>query len=72
MFKLVILVCCIALAAAKPGGVPVAFSAPVSAAHTASIAGYTVPLVYSDYSLPSATYSAHPYALPYSEYFLRR
>ncbi|KPJ16811.1 hypothetical protein RR48_13667 [Papilio machaon] len=71
-----IFACFLALAAAKPGVLPVAYTAPVAAAYTAPVAAaYTAPLAYSAYAAytaPVAAYSAFPYAAPYSAYFLRR
>ncbi|CAG9561175.1 unnamed protein product [Danaus chrysippus] len=73
MFKLFIFACFLALAAAKPGVVPVAYTA---AAYSAPLvaASYPAPLAYSAYSAPLAysAYSAYPYAAPYSAYYLRR
>ncbi|CAK1556219.1 unnamed protein product [Leptosia nina] len=75
MFKLFAFACFLALAAAKPGVFPVAYTAPVAAAYTAPVAAaYTAPVAYtaySAYSAPVAAYSAYPYASPYS-YYLRR
>ncbi|CAK1556220.1 unnamed protein product [Leptosia nina] len=75
MFKLFVFACFLALAAAKPGVFPVAYTAPVAAAYTAPLAAaYTAPVAYtaySAYSAPVAAYSAYPYASPYS-YYLRR
>ncbi|KPI97416.1 hypothetical protein RR46_09323 [Papilio xuthus] len=71
-----IFACFLALAAAKPGVFPVAYTAPVAAAYTAPVAAaYTAPLAYSAYSAytaPVAAYSAYPYASPYAAYYLRR
>ncbi|KPJ16809.1 hypothetical protein RR48_13665 [Papilio machaon] len=71
-----IFACFLALAAAKPGVFPVAYTAPVAAAYTAPVAAaYTAPLAYSAYSAytaPVAAYSAYTYASPYAAYYLRR
>ncbi|KPJ16808.1 hypothetical protein RR48_13664 [Papilio machaon] len=71
-----IFACFLALAAAKPGVLPVAYTAPVAAAYTAPVAAaYTAPLAYSAYSAytaPVAAYSAYTYASPYAAYYLRR
>ncbi|XP_041987517.1 pupal cuticle protein C1B-like [Aricia agestis] len=74
MFKLFLLACFLAVAAAKPGIVPVAYTAPVAAAYTAPVAAaYTAPVAYSAYSAYTAplAYSAYTYASPYS-FYLRR
>ncbi|CAH2039659.1 unnamed protein product, partial [Iphiclides podalirius] len=82
MFKLFIFACFLALAAAKPGVLPVAYTAPLTAytapfaaAYTAPVAAaYTAPLAYSAYSAytaPVAAYSTYTYA-PSSAYYLRR
>ncbi|XP_041987519.1 pupal cuticle protein C1B-like [Aricia agestis] len=74
MFKLLLLACFLGVAAAKPGIVPVAYTAPVAAAYTAPVAAaYTAPVAYSAYSAYTAplAYSAYTYASPYS-YYLRR
>ncbi|CAH2039661.1 unnamed protein product, partial [Iphiclides podalirius] len=81
MFKLFIFACFLTLAAAKPGVLPVAYTAPVAAytapvaaAYTAPVAAaYTAPLAYSAYSAYTApvAYSPYTYASPYS-YYLRR
>ncbi|VVD01315.1 unnamed protein product [Leptidea sinapis] len=82
MFKLFLVACFFAVAAAKPGVFPVAYTAPVAAAYTAPVAAaytapvaaaYTAPLGYSAYSAYTAplAYSAYTYASPYS-YYLRR
>ncbi|XP_050352125.1 pupal cuticle protein C1B-like [Nymphalis io] len=83
MFKLFIFACFLAIAAAKPGVLPLAYTAPlaaytapVAAAYTAPVAAaYTAPVAYSAYSAytaPVAAYSAYTYASPYSAYYLRR
>ncbi|KPJ16807.1 hypothetical protein RR48_13663 [Papilio machaon] len=67
-----IFACFLALAAAKPGVLPVAYTAPVAAAYTAPVAAaYTAPLAYSAYTAPVAAYSAYTYASPYAAYYLR-
>ncbi|XP_045451089.1 pupal cuticle protein C1B-like [Melitaea cinxia] len=79
MFKLFIFACFLALAAAKPGVLPLAYTAaytaPVAAAYTAPVAAaYTAPVTYSAYTAYTApvAYSAYTYASPYSAYYLRR
>ncbi|CAG5025765.1 unnamed protein product [Parnassius apollo] len=70
MFKLILLACFLALAAAKPHVLPIAYTA----AYTAPVAAaYSTPLAYSAYSAYTApvAYSAYTYAVPYS-YYLRR
>ncbi|CAH2039654.1 unnamed protein product, partial [Iphiclides podalirius] len=66
-----ILSCFLALAAAKPGVLPVAYTAPL-AAYTAPVAAaYTAPVAYSAYTAPVAAYSAYTYASPYAAYYYR-
>ncbi|XP_045495978.1 cuticle protein 18.6-like [Colias croceus] len=76
MFKLFLVACFLAVAAAKPG---VYYTAPVAAAYTAPVAAaYTAPVAYSAYpaysayTAPVAAYSAYTYASPYSYYLRRR
>ncbi|CAK1586228.1 unnamed protein product [Parnassius mnemosyne] len=74
MFKLFIFACFLAVAAAKPGVIPIAYTAPVAAAYTAPVAAaYTAPLAYPAYSAYTApvAYSPYTYAAPYSYYFRR-
>ncbi|XP_047534895.1 pupal cuticle protein C1B-like [Vanessa atalanta] len=71
MFKVLMFICFLALAAAKPF-VPVAYTAPVAAAYTSPFAAaYTAPVAYSAYTAPVAAYSAYSYATPYAAYYLR-
>ncbi|CAG5025774.1 unnamed protein product [Parnassius apollo] len=71
MLKLFIFACFLAVAAAKPSLLPVAYTAPVAAAYTAPVAAaYTAPVAYSAYTAPFAAYSAYTYASPYA-YYLR-
>ncbi|RVE44668.1 hypothetical protein evm_010687 [Chilo suppressalis] len=74
MFKLVILACFLAFAAAKPGIVaPVAYTAPVAAAYTAPFAYSAYSAPFAAYSSPvAAAYSPYAYASPYAAYYLRR
>ncbi|CAH0729714.1 unnamed protein product, partial [Brenthis ino] len=72
MYKLILFVCFLALAAAKPL-ISVAYTAPVAAAYTAPVAAaYTAPVAFSAFPAPvAAAYSAYSYASPYAAYYLR-